>query len=75
MEYGTIQGKIKSIAMVPESEFYIVTVELPQELKTNYGKTLPFSQQMNGTADIITENISVLGRLFNPLRAIFKKYQ
>jgi hypothetical protein len=61
--------------MVPESEFYIVTVELPQELKTNYGKTLPFSQQMNGTADIITENISVLGRLFNPLRAIFKKYQ
>ena len=74
MEYGTVQGKIKSVALVPEQEFYIVTVELPQELETNYGKKLSFSQQMKGTAEIITENISVLGRLFNPLRAIFKKY-
>jgi hypothetical protein len=61
--------------MVPEQEYYLVTVELPQELKTNYGKILPFSQQMNGTAEIITENISVLGRLFSPLRSVFKKYQ
>jgi len=75
MEYGSVQGKIKSIALVPEQEFYIVSVELPQELKTNYGKILPFSQQMNGTAEIITENVSVLGRLFNPLRAVFKKYR
>jgi HlyD family secretion protein len=75
MEYGTVQGKIKSIAMVPEQEYYFVTVELPQKLKTNYGKILPFSQQMNGTAEIITENISILSRLFNPLRAVFKKYQ
>jgi len=75
MEYGTVQGKIKSIAMVPELEFYQVTVDIPQELITNYGKKLPFSQQMNGNSDIITENISVLERLFNPLRAVFKKYQ
>ena len=75
MEYGTVQGKVHSIAMVPEQDYIIVTVELPQELKTNFGKIIPFSQQMNGNAEIITENISVLGRLFNPLRAIFKKYQ
>jgi HlyD family secretion protein len=75
MEYGTIQGTIQSVALIPDQEFYMVTVELPQELVTNYGKVLPFSQQMNGNADIITENISVMGRLFNPLRAIFKKYQ
>ena len=75
MEYGTVQGKIESIALVPQEEFYLVTVEVPQNLVTNYGKELPFSQQMNGTAEIITENISILERLFNPLRAIFKKYQ
>ncbi len=75
MEYGTVQGKIASIALVPQEEFYLVTVEIPQNLITNYGRELPFSQQMNGTAEIITENISILGRLFNPLRAIFKKYQ
>jgi multidrug resistance efflux pump len=75
MEYGTVQGKIASIALVPQEEFYLVTVDIPQNLVTNYGKELPFSQQMNGTAEIITENISILERLFNPLRAIFKKYQ
>jgi multidrug resistance efflux pump len=75
MEYGTVQGKIVSIALVPQEEFYLVTVEIPQNLVTNYGKELPFSQQMNGTAEIITENISILQRLFNPLRAIFKEYQ
>ena len=75
MEYGTVQGAITSIALVPEEEFYLVTVEIPQNLMTNYGNELPFSQQMNGIAEIITENISILERLFNPLRAIFKKYQ
>jgi HlyD family secretion protein len=75
MEYGTVQGTIQSVALIPDQEFYMVTVELPQELVTNYGKVLPFSQQMNGSADIITENLSVIARLFNPLRAIFKKYQ
>lgn len=75
MEYGTVQGTIQSVALIPDQEFYMVTVELPQELVTNYGKVLPFSQQMNGSADIITENLSVIARLFNPFRAIFKKYQ
>lgn len=75
MEYGTVQGQIESIALVPQQEFYMVAVSIPQNLETNYGRKLPFSQQMNGVADIITENISVIERLFNPLRAIFKKYQ
>lgn len=75
MEYGTVQGTIKSIALVPQEEFFLVTVDLPHKLHTNYDKELPFSQQMKGTAEIITENISIIERLFNPLRAIFKKYQ
>ena len=75
MEYGTVQGKVQSVSLVPAENFYLVTIQLPQNLRTNYNKTLPFAQQMNGTADIITENISVLERLLNPLRMIFKKYR
>lgn len=75
MEYGLVQGTIKSIALIPEKGFYLVAVNLPQNLKTNYGKELPFSQQMDGIAEIITENISILERLFNPIRAIIKKYK
>lgn len=75
MEYGTVQGKVQSVSLVPAENFYLVTIQLPQNLQTNYNKTLPFAQQMNGTADIITENISVLERLLNPLRMILKKYR
>ena len=74
MEYGTVQGKVRSISLVPDENFYLVTIQIPQNLQTNYHKNLPFAQQMHGVADIITENISVLERLLNPLRMIFKKY-
>lgn len=75
MEYGTVQGKVQSVSLVPAENFYLVTIQLPQNLQTNYNKNLPFAQQMHGTADIITENISVLERLLNPLRMILKKYR
>ena len=75
MEYGTLEGRVKSISLVPAENFYLVTIQLPQNLQTNYNKSLSFAQQMNGTADIITENISVLERLLNPLRMILKKYR
>jgi HlyD family secretion protein len=75
MEYGTILAKVQSVSLVPAENFYLVVVSLPQDLSTNYNKKLPFSQQMHGTADIITEKISVLERLLNPLRMILKKYR
>ncbi len=75
MEYGMVQGKVQSISLVPAENFYQVIIQLPQNLHTNYNKNLPFAQQMNGTADIITENISILERLLNPLRMILKKYR
>ena len=75
MEYGMVQGKVQSISLVPTENFYQLTIQLPQNLQTNYNKELAFAQQMNGTAEIITENISVLERLLNPLRLILKKYR
>ena len=30
---------------------YVLEVEFPENLTTNYGKTLPFSQEMQGTAE------------------------
>ena len=75
MKYGTIQGKVQSISLVPAENFFLVTIKLPQDLITNYNKKLPFAQQINGVADIITENISVLERLFNLLKMMLKKYR
>ncbi len=35
-------------------------------MKTNYGKTLPITRQMVGSADIITEDLRLIERFFMP---------
>ena len=42
-------------------------------LAKHYGKTLKFSQEMTGTAEIITDDIRLLERFFNALKSIWKK--
>jgi len=66
MEYGVIFGKIKSISLVPYQEKYIAEIEIPS-LITNYKDTIPFNQQMEGTASIIVKNVSLFGRLMQPV--------
>jgi HlyD family secretion protein len=70
-EYGMIVGTLNDLSDVPDS-VYIGTVFLSDSLVTNYGKTLPFKQNMQGIAEIITEDISLAKRLIYPLKAIFK---
>jgi len=73
MEYGTVNGVIKQISQIPFESHYVVEVELANELVTNYGEKLDFKPQMQGTAEIITEEIRLLERFFKPILSIFKK--
>ena len=76
-EFGMLKGVVNNVSLVPatagESNYYVVEVELPHVLKTNYGKDLPHLSNMQGTADIITENISLLERFIMPIKKIFKE--
>lgn len=72
-EFGELNGKIKSISQIPDEEGnYLIDVELPQDLKTTYSKTISFRQEMKGTADIITEDLRLIERFFYQLRNIIK---
>jgi HlyD family secretion protein len=71
-EYGIVTGTLHSLSAVPDS-VYVGTLFLPDTLVTSYGKTLPFKQNMQGMAEIITEDIRLAERLIQPLRAIYKK--
>jgi len=51
----------------------MLEVAFPEKLKTNYGKKLIFSQEMTGAAEIITEDLRLLDRFLNPIRALIKK--
>lgn len=73
MEFGMVIGKIKSISLISNESNYVVEVEFPNGLKTNYGKVLPFNQEMKGSAEIITEDIRLLERFFNPIRSLINQ--
>ncbi len=73
MEFGMVRGEITSISLVPAKDFYTVKVKLTHGLVTNYGYDIKFQQEMPGTAEIITENMSLLKRIFNPAKSVIKR--
>lgn len=72
-EFGFVEGRVSSVSLVPSDESYLVEVSLPNGLQTNYGKALPASQEMKATADIITEDLRLIERLFQPLKKVLKE--
>ncbi|MDY0216423.1 MAG: HlyD family efflux transporter periplasmic adaptor subunit [Bacteroidales bacterium] len=72
IEFGMVKGIIQTISLVPLEKEYIVEISFPNELKTNYNKKLELTEQMTGLAEIITEDIRLLERIFNPLKSILK---
>jgi HlyD family secretion protein len=73
LEYGIVRGRVKSKSLVPSGDAYVIDIELPDGLKTLYGTTLDFTQNMQGTAEIITENIRLLQKIINPFRYLISK--
>lgn len=72
MEYGMLKGSIQNISLVPSENFYSVEVEFPNGMLTNYERTLAFHQKMQGSAEIITEDIRLMERILMPIRSLIK---
>ncbi|MDJ0837558.1 MAG: HlyD family efflux transporter periplasmic adaptor subunit [Acidobacteriota bacterium] len=70
-EFGVVEGKVGTISQIAEKEQYLVNVDLPNGLMTTYGKELAFKFDMAGTADIITEDLRLIERIFSQLRYVF----
>lgn len=73
LEYGMVRGVIKSKSMVPSGDAYIIEIDFPSGLTTLYGVKLDFTQNMQGTAEIITEDIRLLQNIINPFRYLISK--
>jgi multidrug resistance efflux pump len=77
MEYGLLEGKIKNISMVPvtneKGSYYTAEIVLSNKLVTNYKKELPFNQEMQGSAEIITKDRRLIERLVEPLVSVFRE--
>ena len=75
--FGILRGEVGSISLVPfqlgEMAYYMVVINLPEQLTTTFRKELPWLPNMQGQADIITEDISLLGRFIAPIRRVLSE--
>lgn len=80
MEFGVLRGTIRSLSAVPEqvqtqagmAAVYIAEVVFPDGMTTSYRRELPMIQQMDGTAEIITEDMRLISRFIQPIVSLFK---
>lgn len=69
MEYGYVKGAIKSISEIPNKDNkYFIEICLEKGLQTTYGKELPITGQMVGTAEIIVKNKRLIEYYFQPFK-------
>lgn len=69
-QFGMLTGTITSISAIPKDEKYLIKIALEKSLVTTYNKSLDFKQQLNGTTEIITEDLMLLERVFYQLRSL-----
>lgn len=69
LEFGALDGKVEAILPAPGGESWTVLCSLPRGARTRYGRILPLRAQMEGTAEILTDNRPLIFRVLQPLRA------
>ena len=73
MEFGIVKGVVSRISSVPTNDYYAMEVRLSHQLVSTYGKKFEFQQELQGTAEIITEDQRLLTRILHPVRSIFSE--
>lgn len=76
-EFGMVIGAVKNISDVPSTganglPVYTILIDLPNGLQTTYDENLNFRQGMVASANVITQNRTVLERLFDRILDIIK---
>lgn len=71
-EYGTVVSTIQDISKLPihsdgQGEYYEVRASLNNRIVTDYGEVISFSPRMKATASFISEDKSVLDRVFDQI--------
>ena len=71
-DYGTISGVVKKIALLPNTNYYRVEISLPNGMTSSQGKELKFTPEMRGMAEIITDDKTVMQRIFKSILKLFQ---
>jgi multidrug resistance efflux pump len=70
-EYGMLEGKVQTMSTVTDKEGnYFVEVTMPNGLTTSYDKKLKFDKELTGQADIVTDEMRLIERIFYQFRKL-----
>lgn len=72
MEFGVVVGAIQSVSNGSTEKGFPAIVRLTKGAITSYGQELSFERDLSGTAEITTDELTLLQRLLNPLKYLFK---
>jgi len=73
-EFGMLKGIVSSVSLVPRNQRYAIKVDLPEGLRTTYQRRIPFRQELSGSAEIITEDLTILDRILQYFLQVAKRY-
>ena len=70
-EFGSVVGKVALISPLAIQEGYLIHVDFASGLTTTYRKRLPFTHNMQGQAQILTQERRLIERIFEHFRYLF----
>ncbi len=72
MEFGMVEGRIHSVSGAPVENGFPAVVTLTNGAITSFGRELEVIRQLPGTAEIATDEMSLLERFVSPIRHVMK---
>ena len=78
-EFGRLLGTVAAITPIANSNLqnsqlvYLVKISLTNGLQSTFNEELDFSPEMGGTAEIVTDDLRLMQRVFNQFRKILDR--
>ena len=73
-EFGYLKGSVNYISGMPNRrDSFLIRVDLPNGLQTNYLKNIFFRNNLSGQAEIITVNRRLMERFFSQLKQVWER--
>lgn len=73
-EFGYLTGYVRYISNFPSArDSFLIRVDIPDGLKTNYSKNIMFRNNLDAQAEVITDDRRLLERFLGKVREIVKR--
>lgn len=72
-EFGHLEGIVSKLTEIPNENSYQVEITLDKGMTSSYNNLLTFTPEMTGTAEIVTDDLRVMQRIFNQFNKLFDR--